>query len=310
MSTDVTKKQHYVWRRYLNAWKVTPDDKDIWTGFLLSKEVKKVALMGVAQSSYFYKLEVLTDEELNFLRIYCKTLSPNVQEVAKVIFAGYIKFTNLKRDIDLGKIKVDHNYKHDVKKIEMDSFEAIHSKIELMGNDLLKCTSINDVEEIAKEGIYDILFFLMVQYMRTKSRKDRLVNSMKERANMQAIGRKCWPFFNIVTALQVVESFHLMNDYRLLFVYNKSSVPFIVGDQPIINALGGIEDENGEVKDLELYFPMSPQTALVIAFTSGEKFSEMDVDEKYVKERNEMIKKESLIHIFANDENILKTMLT
>ncbi len=63
MSTDITKKQHCVWRRYLRAWKVNPDDKDIWTGFLQIGELKKVALMGVAQSSYFYKLEVLNNEE-------------------------------------------------------------------------------------------------------------------------------------------------------------------------------------------------------------------------------------------------------
>ena len=311
MSTDITKKQHYVWRKYLNAWKVNQDDKDIWTGFIQSKEVKKVALMSVAQSSYFYKLEELTDEELKYLRLFCcNSLSPDIQEVANVIVDGYDSFTFVKRAIASGKINADESFKHDLKKIEMNSFEKIQSMIEKNGNGLLKCSSINDVKAIAQNDIYDILSFLMVQYMRTKSRRDRFVNSLKARPNLQSFGDKCWPFFSIVTALQVVERYKSRNDYRLLYVNNNSSVPFITGDQPIVNALGDIEDENGDVKDLELYYPLSPQTALVISCALGDKFSEMVVDEKYVKERNKMIKNESLTHIFANDDNILKAMLT
>lgn len=307
MSTDITKKQHYVWRKYLNAWKVNPDDKDIWTGFIQSKEVKKVALMSVAQSSYFYKLEVLTDEELEFLESYCKSLPSHVRQFANDILDAYTLFTYQKRASV--KIKTNQSNEHNLKVIEMNKFEAFHSWIETTGYDLLKCSSISDIKEIARNDIYEMLFFLMVQFTRTKSIKERVVNSMKSRANVQSVARKCWPFFNFVTALQSVEALRRIN-YRFVFVNNKSSVPFITGDQPIFNALGDIEDENEEVKDLELYYPMSPQTALVIACTSGDKFSEMDVDEKYVRERNKMIKNESLIHIFANDDNILKAMLT
>ena len=37
MSEDITKKQHYVWRRYLAAWKNDSGDKDVWTCILTKK---------------------------------------------------------------------------------------------------------------------------------------------------------------------------------------------------------------------------------------------------------------------------------
>ena len=30
MNTE-TKKQHYVWRKYLNPWKLSPEERKVWT---------------------------------------------------------------------------------------------------------------------------------------------------------------------------------------------------------------------------------------------------------------------------------------
>ena len=309
MSKDITEKQHYVWRKYLEAWKSNPDDKVQWVGFLKTKEAKKVSLRDVAHQSFFYKLEELTDEELNFLKLYNNNFSSNVRQISDIVLAGYILFTQLKRDIASGKITPNGNYEHEVKKIEATSFESIQSQIESLGIELLSCTTINDFEKLAATKEYEILYFLMVQYMRTKTMKDRIVNSMTERVNLQEIARKCWPYYNLVTAMQMVESFYKRQDCHFVFIQNKSSLPFITGDQPIINAKGNELDENGLVKELELYYPLSPTTAFVVDFTDGDKFSERVVDENYVKGRNTLIVKESELHVFANQEDVLKGLL-
>lgn len=310
MSTDITKKHHYVWRRYLRAWKVNPDDKDIWTGFLQTGEVKKVALMSVAQSSYFYKFEVLNDEEIAFLQMYMKKLSPNVKSVAEIILNGYIMFGQLKRQLSSAGIIDNPEIEHELKKIEAGTFETIQSQIEGLGDDLLNCKSIGELESLVQKDANEILFYLMVQYLRTKTMKDRLVNSLTERKMLQSVGHKCWPFFNFVSALQIVEIMAKRNDYRFALVNNKSTIPFITGDQPVFNALEDITDANGDVLGLELYYPMSPQTALKVAFDSGKKYEELDGDEEFVKIGNQLIKKQSQIHIFANSEDTLRMMLS
>ncbi len=306
MSTDITKKQHYIWRRYLNPWKNNPDDKQIWTGFIQTREVKKVTLMGVGQSSFFYKFEVLTNEELDFLKSLTGTLSEATREIAYTILAAYVIHALTNDAINSGKIEMNPNLEHELKKIEAGSFENIQSQIELMGDKLLDCSSIKDVEELAEEDEYEFLLFMMVQYTRTKAMKDRFVASLSERKHLQSLAEKSWPFYNIVLALQIVESMVMKKDYRFVFINNKGSIPFITGDQPIINARGNIKDEQGFAKELEFYYPLSPLSALVIDFTPGDKFSEIDVSDDYVKDKNELIKNEAELHLFANDEAVLK----
>ena len=55
MNTEV-KKQHYVWRYYLNPWKKNPKEKKIWTYIFEANKVDNVSLMDVAQESFFYKM--------------------------------------------------------------------------------------------------------------------------------------------------------------------------------------------------------------------------------------------------------------
>lgn len=308
MSKDITKKQHYVWRKYLGAWKNHPEDKDIWTGFLQTKEVKKVAMMSVAQSSYFYRLEELTDDELNFLRQTVGQMPEKTRELAQLLFAGYVLYSQQKRAIAAKQIKLDADTEHKLNKIGLSSLEAVQAGIERMGADFIECTSIDDFKKLWEQE-YEILCFIWVQYLRTRAMKDRFVKSLSEKPNIQAIGQKCWPFYNIAYAMQLVEVMYHKQDYRFVFIHNKSRIPFITGDQPVINAFGNKTDEKREVLDIEVYYPLSPVSAFVVAFTKGEKYCEVNVDESYVKERNSLIAEESEIHIFSNDENLLKEQM-
>lgn len=309
MSQDITKKQHYVWRKYLGAWKDNPSDKDLWTGFINTKAVKKVALLSVAQSSYFYKLEELNDFELHFLNIFNESLSPCVREISDMLYTGYVMFTQLRKNMATGQIKTDSDYEHQVKKIEMTSIEVLQSQCELMGDSLLKCNSVSDINNLAPKKEYEFLYYLMVQYLRTKARKDSFASSITDSSDLMGVVEKCWPYFNFVVAMQMVESFVVKKDYRFVFIKNTSAMPFITGDQPVINSLGHITDEEGYAKELELYYPTTPTTALMISFNPGAKFSEMSVDEEFVKSHNELIAKEAQLHLFANDEQVLKDII-
>ena len=309
MNSDITKKQHYVWRHYLGAWKCATEDKDVWTGLLKQKQVKKIGLMDVAQSSFFYKLAEINDAELRFLKQLTDTLPPGSKSIAEILLAGYIMFTQLKNDMASGKVKTDHEFEHKVNKIEKAAFEAIQSQIEGMGSKLLKCESIADIEQLAKEDEYDFLYYLWVQYMRTKSMKDRVGESMDEKKWLQDLNNKCWPFFNLVMAMRMVEDMVLKKDYRFVFIKNNTEIPFITGDQPVINAKGDVVDEEGFAKELEVFYPMSPTKALCIVFDGGDKYSEVTVDVDYVKSMNRKIMDESLLHIFANEEKVLKDLM-
>ena len=303
MSEDITKKQHYVWRRYLSAWKNDTEDRDIWTYILRTKTVKKIGLMDVAQSSYFYKLEELTDEELAFLKKFTNTMPNGTKVIAETLLAGYLMYAQLKNEIKAGKLVTGVDVDHEFKKIEAASFEKIQSQIEIMGAKLLDCGSIEDFKTLYNEE-YEILFFLWEQFFRTRGMKEGVVASMADRPEMQAIAQKAWPFFNFVVAMQVVENMVIKKDYRFVFLHNVSSVPFITGDQPVINTLWDEKQDK-----IEVFYPLSPISALMVCFNPGERYSEENVDETFVNAKNTSIAKEAYLHIFANGEQVLKDLL-
>ena len=309
MSVEITEKQHYVWRRYLSSWQDDLEDYRLWTGLLKQNQVKKLGLKDVAQSRYFYKLEELTDEELLFLKRYKRELSNNVQYIAELIITGYEWYSKIKRDISSGKIEINKDGEHELKKVEANVFELLLSHIEHMGDELLKCNSSKGLINLAAQQEKEILFYMMVQYMRTKVRKDSFTGALSERADLQSIGVKCWPFFIIITAMQWVEAMIFKHDYRFVVVHNNSEVPFITGDQPAVNARWKETDSEGNITSLEIYYPMSPKTALVLDFTPGDKFSDVYEDKTYVIERNKMIMDEAELFIFSNEENLLKGMM-
>lgn len=44
---NLTKKQHYVWRKYLKAWLPSGEDARIYTAFKAQNKVNLMALMGL-----------------------------------------------------------------------------------------------------------------------------------------------------------------------------------------------------------------------------------------------------------------------
>ena len=96
----------------------------------------------------------------------------------------------------------------------------------------------------------------------------------------------------------------MKKDYRFVFLHNVCGVPFITGDQPAINTLGD-EKQN----KLEVFYPLSPISALMVCFNLGEKYCEMNVDENFIREKNALMAKEAYLHIFSNEEQVLKDSL-
>lgn len=54
----------------------------------------------------------------------------------------------------------------------------------------------------------------------------------------------------------------IISDYSIVLLHTDNS-QFIVGDQPVINTYS-VSDGNGLPEDLELFYPITPQTALLV----------------------------------------------
>lgn len=290
MNTE-TKKQHYVWRKYLNPWKLNTEDRKIWTLIIKHNKVAYVSLMDVAQASYFYKMNELTPIEIHACRNFAKQFPSFTQPFADALIKGY------------EAISSNRMTENDKRDFALHLIDNMQSHYERMGNQLLRCKCLDDLRNIQDK--YQAVFYLCVQYGRTNKMRESGIVGYKDSPLKREFYNKVFPFISLLVATTIGHNLFVTNP-RYVFVRNDTSIPFITCDQPVINLKKDDFDENGDVKDFELYYPISPSAAIIISRNHLlDEYSEILADKSFVKDKNEKMCENASLYIFANNEEIL-----
>jgi hypothetical protein len=105
------------------------------------------------------------------------------------------------------------------------------------------------------------LHYLCTQYWRTKGIKDRAIELCN--ADKSADLSRVWNILVHMFAPNTGASLFLERRQRkLILIHNRTDVPFITGDQPAINLKGA---RPRPTESLSIYYPISPQLALLLA---------------------------------------------
>lgn len=116
--------------------------------------------------------------------------------------------------------------------------------------------------------------------------------------------RRTWPVEAFIYATNLAWSLvRQRRQHRIVFLQNESEVPFITGDQPIINLCGS------DVEKVAFYYPLKPDLAMI--FTSEQtQFSgdSHDVSRIEVETYNYRIYVKSDRQIYGNDPVYLKAL--
>lgn len=306
--SDLKKRQHYVWRNYLRPW---ADNESIWTYFKEQDKIVKPGLMGVAQEKYFYGLVDFTEEEILFLKKFVDNTSPTVLKPLNFDFlALFTCIANLKKQLATNtNPKVDREFvATEIKKLEANSMEDAHCIMENLGSKIIQCRSLEELKELSiDDNLFDTVIFLCVQYFRTKSmRKIALKSFSGDR--FEGLADKSWNIITFVLATTLARTISLDKNLRFIFIENNTASPFITGDQPVFNILNDRLNEDGEVIDLELYYPLTPKYALKLHFRPEqmETFESISADESHVTYLNQKVFENADYYVFANNENILE----
>lgn len=309
---NITKRQHYVWRNYLRPWSTSNDS----ISYLVIDENKiiKGNLMNVAQQNFFYKLNELTSEQIDFIQQYNSSLPVVLQGLAANILHCYEGYSRLSKECrgQSSPISELPNAETVLRDIEINTFEKLHGTIESLGDELVKCNSAAALEEIVNNNgkFFSAMAFLCVQYTRTNVIRERFKDSMKDRMFVASLVDKSWPLLSLISGFYMCLGL-IRNNPSFVFVENTSSISFITGDQPIINTLGDDVDEDGCAKQLELFYPLSPNTAIIVYFTNDASHSVRSIyaNEEFVKKCNSLIAKNSKKFLFAKMEEELEPFL-
>jgi hypothetical protein len=152
-------------------------------------------------------------------------------------------------------------------------------------------------KDSAQEFIHAICF----QYMRTK----------KIREGIEAIGptpvgsdiKRCSALFMLISAMVSADSLYRRRDqFKIVLLGNDTAIPFITGDQPIINvhATGSAE---APPKRLELYYPLSPKRAMMLLELATQQSTALNIND--VQRFNELILWNSHELAFSNSREYL-----
>jgi hypothetical protein len=305
---DKKRGQHYVWRYYLTAW--TDEFEQLYC--LRENKLFLANPKKVAKARDFYRLRDLSQNEITIIEkgFIDGYGSKEIQELNK----NWIElFTNASQKKDL--LKQAGKWDED-KESELDVYmnnlvEDFHSEIENGTISYLNSMKNEDINFLKdKEKKLDFLFFLSLQYFRSKMMKHNVLRSFAAGpiSINSNIVENVWSILYFILATNLAHSLGSKSDYRFLFLRNKGGIPFITGDQPVINTYANYANYENETKNLELYYPLGPSLALLLT-DSKEYISNQDifdVQESNVMEYNKQIFNASEEQIYSNDETYIQ----
>ncbi|ULQ61033.1 DUF4238 domain-containing protein [Brucepastera parasyntrophica] len=282
------KSQHYIWRNYLKPW--TDKDK-IWC--LRENKLFFTALENIGQENYFYEALPLNSDELNLLNIYISKLHPTAHRTIKdmlnlYIFSSGVSIESRKQGIEDYHTKIEER--------------AIFSINKLYQKD---CTFFDQEAERLNFSTY-----LGFQYSRTNKIRNNIMRLFEIQDFRKNIPDTVRPdVFARAMSLLTADTIGnwAYSKSKIFLLENNTQESFITGDQPIINLKSNFFDTGEPAKELVLYYPVTPNIAIIIAETDKEVIP-INIDRaNYL---NNKVYEISQNQIYSNKENLIKKFIT
>ena len=310
---EINKKhnQHTVWKHYLKPW--TTSGKL----YCLHNHSKKThqSLNNLGVKRKFYTVDEWTDSDAEFIKEYIiDRLENAVKPWAINYLVNYIKPFE-KRKL-CKQLFGEDSEKFKTSDIEVyNNAENLHHNIENIGRPYLEKLYISDTSFYSNEhDRRDFYAFVMVQYLRTRKIKERLIEGITSEGYPQLKPitpniANTWPIATILLAMNSAHNLTYNVDTHLQLIHNNSNIPFITSDQPTIN----LKSKNGNLDDvideLELYYPITPNIAIIIS-EGNKSLHPNQLTEDAVQNLNDAIASASHMQVYSNKEHILDNYIT
>ncbi len=295
----VTRRQHHVWRSYLEAWATGKKIFCLQDGKIFTPNVANVAVQ-----RDFYKLHTLTDADIRAIRLFFKDSPPAAKAVVEnfiIMFGwpGRLKELSASNSaiaayIDKYMITAEENLHARLEGSIMPVFDALRRKDLSFYRDPDLCGQFTH--------------FLSLQYLRTKAIREKMLSDTSERSSGFSAER-CWNVIYHSAAANVGARLLLEHDKRpLILLENDTGTPFITGDQPTVNLLAPPPGEMSRL--LAFYYPVSPRLAVILDEADElTGFRPGQVSTEQVQSLNREIQRAAHKQVFASSREILEAFV-
>lgn len=255
---NMTRRQHYVWRRYLRPW--APNEK-IWCE--RNGKVFNTNLMNVAQETDFYEIPVLNAAEYNLLNALTHIKArEGIQDIVDDYMAVFKKPTEISWQTDLSEMERQRL----CREATIMGHEKLNTMFEDKSIDVLDHILNYDASFLNDDvNRFKAIFFLNYQNLRTKKRKGQFEDAKLPPMHPAFKGAdmtKLAGAMSVFLALQASVGLHGWPErYGFVILKNETDVNFITSDQPVLNTEPVIE---GKPK-MRLYCPVGPRAAVMLS---------------------------------------------
>jgi len=279
----------------------------VWCTRAPSTKAFSPNVANIGSETFFYRFAELDAADLAYLEsVIARATDPRLQELNR----GWLK--GFQQSFEIRRILKNHTLAPaaaaelaaglDV--IEKSIGEHYHASVERRAQPILDRLRLGDATFYAElTDALTFIEFLAHQYFRTAKMRNAA-------GRMPALAlhdpERTWPIESYIYATNVGASLVAQrHDYRITFLDNTASVPFVAGDQPVIN-LNGQADA-----DLCFYYPLSPTLALIYhADPVRYPTDRVAVSRFEVEHYNAKLYSRSDRQMYSNDRAYLEALVT
>lgn len=235
MYNDV-KKQHYVWEFYLKAWCF--EGNKVWCN--RNGNIFNTSTENIAQERRFYEITPLTNDEIGLIEAGINTMPKENHNILKLKLKNLVECS----------LYSDNTRKNALESEYADMEQRTVSILQSIRNG-----TIDMLDNEYDKNIFSI--FLGMQYTRTPKSRNGKINCLSE--GRFQISNNFSFYWSYIFFSDSISSW--ISSAKVSLLKNKTNIPFITGDQPVINIKS--EYDNTPAKEIQLYYPISPKLALL-----------------------------------------------
>lgn len=283
--------QHYVYQRYLKEWTV---DEQLFCLMPMNGRQFLTSPKAIAQGKYFYRPEELSPEETAQVVKFFDGFPNEPKQSAMRWIVTY------KTMFDAVNEMLSHNInsalRNDLEAFKNNAGEDIMCKYENFGLGYLNKLYAGDTSFYSDEDSFGKFnSYLIMQYLRTKKMLKAVMGSGADETN----GKSWYLIRHGLVDCLVWRMQCTSDDWELIMLDNNTEIPFITGDQPVVNIA---ITANTPVKEMTFYYPVTPRRGILVK-KKGEEYRDIN-DSSDVLFYNNLIVYFHESQIYSNSERI------